>query len=101
MGQNFADEISQLLSTLRRGKAAVGGFFADVAATVHFDRFEPREYVAQGDLVVALGQYSGKSIATGRTFDAPWVMVFRIVNGKITSFEEFTDSAQLVRAFSA
>ncbi len=88
-------------SGLRRGKAAVGGFFGDVASTIQFDTFEPREYVAQGDVVVALGHYTGSSKETGRKFDAPWVMVFRFKNGKISGFEEYVDSAQLVRVFGA
>src|SRR5437868_3050518 len=74
---------------VRTGRGAVGGFFADVASSVHFDRFEPREYVAQGDIVTALGHYTGKSIETGRSFDQDWVMVFRFANGKIVSFQEF------------
>jgi ketosteroid isomerase-like protein len=77
----------------------VGGFFQDVASTTRFDRFEPREYVAQGDVVVAIGHYTGSSIETGRPFASDWVMVFRIINGKIVNFKEFTDSAQLVKAF--
>jgi ketosteroid isomerase-like protein len=85
---------------LRKGRAAIGGFFNDVASTVAFDRFEPREYVAQNDVVTALGHYSGKSIETGRAFDQDWVMVFRFTNGKIVGFQEFTDSASLVRAFA-
>ena len=84
---------------LRQGRAAVGGFFVDVDATVHFDRFEPHEYVAQGDVVVSMGHYVGSSKETGRPFEADWVMVFRFSNGKIVNFREFTDSAQLVRAF--
>lgn len=84
---------------LRKGRAAMGGFFSDVASTVQFDRFEPREYVAQGDLVVAIGHYTGKSIETTRSFDQDWVMIFRFANGKIVDFKEFTDSAALVRAF--
>src|SRR5436190_572434 len=67
---------------LRKGRAAIAGFFSDVASSIAFDRFEPRDYVAQNDVVVALGHYSGKSLETGRTFDQDWVMVFRFANGK-------------------
>lgn len=84
---------------LRQGRSAIGGFFADVASTVAFDSFEPREYVAQNDVVIALGHYTGTSIETGRRFDQDWVMIFRFANGKIVNFQEFTDSAALVRAF--
>src|SRR5215211_4342376 len=42
---------------LRQGKAAVAKFFEQVNETTSFQQFEPREYVAQGDTVVALGHY--------------------------------------------
>ncbi len=41
----------------RRGKAAVGEFFKIVSEQVNFLRFEPKEFVAQGDKVVAIGHY--------------------------------------------
>ena len=74
--------------------------FSQVNASIAFDAFEPREFVAQGDMVVAIGQYRGKSKETGRPFTSDWVMVFTITNGTITRFREFADSAALVRAFS-
>jgi len=84
---------------VRRGRKAVGEFFSQVASSIAFDAFEPREFVAQGDSVVAIGQYKGKSKETGRPFSSDWVMVFTLTNGKITRFREFADSAALVRAF--
>ena len=42
----------------RRGKAAVAEFFAQVGKNVNFSRFEPKEFIATGDKVVALGDYS-------------------------------------------
>ena len=84
---------------VRNGRPAVGEFFAQVNETIAFEAFEPREFVAQGDVVVALGTYRGKSKETGRTFSSDWVMVFEFRNGKIARFREFTDSAALVNAF--
>ncbi len=86
---------------LRKGKGAIPGFFADVASTVEFEAFEPREFVAQGNQVVAIGRYSGRSAQTRRPFSMEWVMIFTIEHGKVTRFREFTDSAQLVRTFAA
>ena len=85
---------------LRRGKPAIAQFFSQVGANIAFDTFEPREFVAQGDHVVAIGSYSGKAIPTGGTMASDWVMVFNFRDGKIARFREFTDSAQLVRAFA-
>jgi uncharacterized protein len=85
---------------LRRGRPAIAEFFSQVGATITFETFEPREYVAQGDDVVAIGHYTGNAIPTGAAMASDWVMVFNFRDGKIARFREFTDSAQLARAFA-
>jgi ketosteroid isomerase-like protein len=85
---------------LRRGRAEVGQFFSQVNESIAFERFEPRQFVAQGDIVVALGYYSGTAKPTGRTFSSDWVMVFTLKDGRVTQFQEFADSAALVKAFA-
>ena len=84
---------------LRKGRAAVGDFFSTVAETVEFSLFDPQEFVAQGDTVVAIGRYAGKAKPTGRAMAGDWTMVFNFRDGKITRFREFSDSAMAVRAF--
>ena len=84
----------------RQGKAAVREFFRLVAESEDFSRFEPREFVAQGDKVVTLGHYTATSKATGRTADADFAMVFTLRNGKVADFREFTDSAAINQAFA-
>lgn len=66
-----------------------------------FSAFEPGEFVAQGDRVVALEFYEAISTATGRTFASDWVMSFTLEDGKIVSLVEFTDSDGLNRAFAS
>ena len=83
----------------RRGTAAVAEFFAKVAETMKFSRFEPQRYVAQGDKVVTLGHYTATTSAGG-AFDSDFAMVFTVRNGKITEFQEFLDSAALNAAFA-
>lgn len=85
---------------VRRGKAAVGEFFRILSETEVFEQFEPREFVAQGDKVVALGHYCARTKALGRTFESDWAMVFTVRDGKIAEFNEFTDSAGINAAFS-
>ena len=84
----------------RHGKAAVGEFFRRVAETEEFEQFEPREFVAQGDQVVAIGYYRAKTRTTGKTFASPFVMVFTLRGGKISAFREFSDSAAINAAFA-
>ena len=83
----------------RRGKAAVAQFFAQVAENIQFSRFEPREFIATGDKVVALGHYTATTPAkTG--FDCDFAMVFTLKNGKIARFQEFCDSAAINAAYA-
>ncbi len=84
---------------IRRGKAAVAEFFQILSTTLDFQLFEPREFVAQGDAVVAIGRYKAAIKATKKVSESDWVMVFNIRNGKVARFREFTDSAAIVRAY--
>jgi ketosteroid isomerase-like protein len=84
----------------RRGKAQVGEFFKQVSQNVNFSRFEPKEFIATGNKVVALGHYTATT-PIGKKFDADFAMVFTLRNGKVTEFQEFTDSAAVNAAYSA
>lgn len=53
----------------------------------------PAEFIAQGDTVVVLGQYSGTYKATGKKFSAPFAHVWTVKNGKVATFRQFTDTA--------
>jgi len=83
----------------RRGRPAVATFFKQVAENVNFTTFEPKEFVATGDKVVALGHYTAKT-PIGKSFDSDFVMVFTLKNGKVTEFQEFSDSAAIDAAYA-
>lgn len=84
----------------RRGLEQITEFFSLLAETQEFSEFEPREFVAQGDRVVALGHYAWKAKETGRSFESNFVHVFTVRNGKITGFDEYFDTATAAAAFS-
>jgi uncharacterized protein len=83
----------------RWGKPSVEEFFRILAESTTFDQFEPREFVAQNDKVVALGHYRATTKRGGR-FESDWTMVFTLRAGKIARFQEFTDSAAINAAFA-
>jgi len=58
----------------------------------------PQRLVSEGETVVALGTYSGKYKATGKSFRAPYVHVWNFKGGKVQSFEQHTDTAVVQRA---
>jgi ketosteroid isomerase-like protein len=53
----------------------------------------PAEFVAAGDTVVALGEYSGTYKATGKSFRAPFAHVWKLLDGKACTFHQYTDTA--------
>jgi ketosteroid isomerase-like protein len=83
----------------RRTRHDVGRFFSEVARTVEFSAFEPQEFIAQEDRVIALGHYEGRVRATGKTFSAEWAMTWRLRDGKAVAFREYTDTQSLGAAF--
>lgn len=52
----------------------------------------PEEFIANEDTVVAIGEYSGTYKATGKSFEAPFVHVWKFLDGKIISFRQHTDT---------
>lgn len=83
----------------RKGREKVSEFFTTLADSQDSVSFEPREFVAQGDKVVALGTYNWRVKNTGREYGGDWAHVFTVRGGRIEGFHEFMDSAQAEAAF--
>jgi ketosteroid isomerase-like protein len=54
----------------------------------------PREFLATPDGVVALGRYTATNKMTRLPLDAPFAHVWRVRDGKLRGFQQFTDTAQ-------
>ena len=81
------------------GVEEVGRFFSSLGDAQEARQFEPREFVAQGDRVVALGHYAWHVRSTGRGLESDFAHVFTVEDGKVRRFQEYTDSAALAEAF--
>jgi uncharacterized protein len=55
------------------------------------------EILAAEDLVVVLGRYHGTYKATCRVQNAQMVHAWRVVDGKVTSFQQYADTLQITR----
>ena len=82
-----------------RGRKGVGDFFRTMGENQTPQQFEPREFVAQGDKVVALGHYSWKMNRTGKTYEGDWAHVFTFRDGQVVRFQEFADTAAEAEAY--
>ncbi len=81
------------------GRKQVGQFFGALSDTQEARQFEPREFVAQDDKVVALGHYAWHVKATGGEWESDFVHVFTVRDGRVTGFQEYTDTLSLAHAF--
>jgi len=74
--------------------AVLNGLFARLGT--EWDGFSavPHQIVDGGETVVALGRYGGAYKATGVKVNAQFVHVFHFKDGKISEFQQYTDTAQ-------
>ena len=50
--------------------------------------------------MAAFGQYTWQVKATGRRYAAHWAHIWTVTEGKITSFQEYTDRAAAAAAYA-
>lgn len=80
------------------GKARVPHFFEAIFGSVDVETFEPKEWIAQDDTVVSLGEFGCRVRTTGKKARTRWAFIWKFVDGKICSYEQFHDPA-LAAAF--
>ena len=83
----------------RKGREETAEFFQSLAEAQDVLTFNPQEFIAQGDKVVVLGNYSWRVKATGREYSSDWAHVVTIRDGKIVGFQEYMDTAVAAAAF--
>ena len=84
----------------RYGRDQVEQYFAILDGTENIQSLEPKEFIVEGDKVVAMGDLERRVDSTGSLFQSPWVHVFTLRNGKISDFRSFYDTAAAVTALA-
>lgn len=108
-GRNLAKYVAQNISwTEAKGFPYAGTYIGLESITKNvFSRlgsewidykFTPEDYVASDDKVVAYGTYTGTYKRTNNPFTARVAHVWKLKDGKITSFEQFVDSKTVADA---
>lgn len=81
-----------------KGPAAVEeGIFSRLMTEWDSYKVNPAEFIDAGDTIVVLGRYNAKYKATGSVFDAQFAHIWRLKDGKIAAFQQYTDTAQAAR----
>ena len=81
------------------GLSQIDGYAHALMDAVHWQLFDPVQYVEQGDVVVVTGREKCVVRASGRPYAGEWVHVFRLRGGRIVAAKEFHDTAEMARAF--
>jgi ketosteroid isomerase-like protein len=55
----------------------------------------PESFVAEDSIVVVFGSYMGVYKRNGKSLVAPFVHRWEVVDGKITNFQQYTDTASI------
>ena len=58
-------------------------------------KVHPKEFHDAGETVVVQGRYTGTFKPTGKSLDAQMCHVWKLRGGKVASFQQFVDTAQL------
>lgn len=80
------------------GKANVGSFFEALGSSVEVTDHPVNALVAQGDVVVAMGDVRFRVRETGHAGSSSWVYIWKLRDGKVVSYDQFND-AGLAQAF--
>lgn len=75
-------------------------YFEGLARDWSMNFFRIDRYVAQGNVVVALGECSFTNRHTGKTVTTPKLDVFKFLNGQIVEVSELYDTAKVISAAS-
>ncbi len=78
--------------------AIADGIFTRIVSDVANFGAHPERITDAGDTVVVEGRYKGTVKATGIDVDAQFAHVWGLSDGKITSFQQYTDTAQWAKA---
>jgi ketosteroid isomerase-like protein len=84
-----------------QGKAAVAKFFEGVARELDFHDFSPNEFYSQGDVVITIGSWDATVRGTNVRIKDGWAMVFRLRDGKIADFREYSDAQKYAEALAS
>jgi len=72
-----------------QGIGGVREFLAILNRTWRFTAFAPREFIADRDQVVVLGEEEGHDASSNEPFRNRWAHVFTIRDGQVVAFREF------------
>jgi ketosteroid isomerase-like protein len=84
-----------------RGLRQVAQFFSTMFEIFEMARFEPQTFVADGGNVIVLGEETLVVRASGARIDIRWAHAWGVQAGRVISFEDYLDTAEVMAALRA
>jgi ketosteroid isomerase-like protein len=75
--------------------AVVANLLVKIASEWDGFTIHPKQFHGAGDTVIVEGRYTGTYKPTGKSLDAQVCHVWRLRDGKVISFQQYVDTAQL------
>jgi ketosteroid isomerase-like protein len=82
-----------------RGRPAVKGFLAHMHRNLEVTEFGPPEVVSAGTKAAAFGWFRLHALATGRTVDIPYSILFEVRDGLIVRYRFLKNTFDVAGAF--
>lgn len=76
-------------------KEGVRTFFTNIFERTEIIKFEPQQFISEGNMVVVLGEEHQKVKRSGRELKQKWVQIYTVENNLITRMEEYATSEEV------
>lgn len=83
------------------GHDGVKRFLATLSEMFDTEAFEFRKWAVADNFVFAYGYMQHRVKKTGRVFKSEWALVCQLVDGRISSYKMFEDTAALAAAYKS
>ena len=77
------------------GREAAARFINNILTTTQIIKFEPQQFVTEGNTVVVIGEEHQKIKRTGEELKQRWVQVYTVQDNVITRMEEFAVTTEV------
>jgi uncharacterized protein len=81
--------------------AVLNNLFMRIGADWDGFTVHPKDFHDAGDAVIVEGRYTGRHLGTGKNLDCQVVHVWKARDGKVTSFQQYVDTAALQEAMGS
>ena len=93
-----AERSPYFAGTWRTPQAVVDGLLSRLNRDWIDFSADAKAFVAEGERVVAFGDYAGTNRVTGRSMTSPFAHLWTVRRGKIVGFVQYTDTAKVLEA---